>query len=179
MAGYHPLRSAARYGSGGAGYHRRFMTVDTLKRPLRDLRISVTDRCNFRCTYCMPKEIFSRDFEFLGRDQLLTFEEIERLVRLSKELGVHKVRITGGEPLLRRDLEHLIAALKALGDLELTMTTNGALLARKAQRLTGDDREYLALVRLEMSAVDQLRRIYTLSKRIAKVVLPPALANQD
>jgi cyclic pyranopterin phosphate synthase len=128
------------------------MTVtDTLSRPLRDLRISVTDRCNFRCTYCMPKEIFTRDFEFLGRDQLLTFEEIERLVRLAKQLGVHKVRITGGEPLLRRDLEHLIASLKALGGLELTMTTNGALLARKAQALkdAGLDRISVSLDSLD------------------------------
>ena len=125
--------------------------TDTLNRPLRDLRISVTDRCNFRCTYCMPKEIFSRDFKFLGRDLLLSFEEIERLVRLSKELGVHKVRITGGEPLLRRDLEHLIASLKALGDLELTMTTNGALLARKAQALkdAGLDRISVSLDSLD------------------------------
>ncbi len=124
---------------------------DSLKRPLRDLRISVTDRCNFRCTYCMPKEIFTRDFEFLGRDLLLTFEEIERLVRLSKELGVHKVRITGGEPLLRKDLEHLIGSLKALGGLELTMTTNGALLARKAQVLkdAGLDRISVSLDSLD------------------------------
>ncbi len=100
---------------------------------LRDLRISVTDRCNFRCTYCMPKEIFTRDFEFLGRDLLLSFEEVERLVRVAKGLGVHKVRITGGEPLLRRDLEHPVVSLKALGDLEVTMTTNWQLLARKAQ----------------------------------------------
>ncbi|MGZ8785581.1 MAG: GTP 3',8-cyclase MoaA [Acidimicrobiia bacterium] len=130
------------------------MTVqasDTLKRPLRDLRISVTDRCNFRCTYCMPKEIFSRDFEFLGHDLLLSFEEIERLVRISMELGVHKVRITGGEPLLRRELEHLIVSLKALGDLEVTMTTNGALLARKAQVLkdAGLDRISVSLDSLD------------------------------
>ena len=124
---------------------------DTLNRPLHDLRISVTDRCNFRCTYCMPKEIFSRDYEFLGRDLLLTFEEIERLVRLFKGLGVHKVRLTGGEPLLRRDLEHLIASLRALGDLELTMTTNGALLARKAQALkeAGLDRISVSLDSLD------------------------------
>jgi len=130
------------------------MTVsvsDTLKRPLRDLRISVTDRCNFRCTYCMPKEIFTRDYEFLGRDLLLSFEEIERLVGLFKRLGVHKVRLTGGEPLLRRDLEHLINSLKALGDLELTMTTNGALLARKAQVLkdAGLDRISVSLDSLD------------------------------
>jgi len=124
---------------------------DTLERPLRDLRISVTDRCNFRCTYCMPKEIFTRDYEFLSRDLLLSFEEIERLVGLFKGLGVHKVRLTGGEPLLRRDLEHLIASLKAIGDLELTMTTNGALLARKAQALkdAGLDRISVSLDSLD------------------------------
>ncbi len=122
-----------------------------LNRPLRDLRISVTDRCNFRCTYCMPKEIFTRDYEFLSRDLLLSFEEIERLVRLSGELGVHKVRLTGGEPLLRRDLEHLIASLKAAGDFEVTMTTNGALLARKAQALkdAGLDRISVSLDSLD------------------------------
>ena len=135
-------------------YHAFSMTVpvsDMLQRPLRDLRISVTDRCNFRCTYCMPKEIFTRDFEFLGRDLLLSFEEIERLVRVAKGLGVHKVRITGGEPLLRRDLEHLIVSLKALGDLEVTMTTNGALLARKAQALkdAGLDRISVSLDSLD------------------------------
>ena len=124
---------------------------DTLNRPLRDLRISVTDRCNFRCTYCMPKEIFTRDYEFLSRDLLLSFEEIERLVRLSGELGVHKVRLTGGEPLLRRDLEHLIASLKAMGDFEVTMTTNGALLARNAQALkdAGLDRISVSLDSLD------------------------------
>lgn len=127
------------------------MTSDTLHRPLRDLRISVTDRCNFRCTYCMPEEIFSRDYQFLGRELLLTFEEIERLVRLSLSLGVRKVRLTGGEPLLRRDLEQLVASVKAVGDLELTMTTNGALLARKAQVLkqAGLDRISVSLDSLD------------------------------
>src|ERR687891_277876 len=112
------------------------MTVrDTLGRPLRDLRISVTDRCNFRCVYCMPKEVFGRDYRFLPRRELLTFEEIERVARVFVGLGVNKLRITGGEPLLRRDLEVLIAQLAVLGDLDLTLTTNGALLAQKAQAL--------------------------------------------
>jgi cyclic pyranopterin phosphate synthase len=116
--------------------------LDTLQRPLRDLRISVTDRCNFRCVYCMPKEVFGRDYRFLPRRELLTFEEIERVARVFVGLGVNKLRITGGEPLLRRDLEVLIAQLAALsvrenggGDLDLTLTTNGALLAQKAQSL--------------------------------------------
>src|ERR1700681_3991085 len=85
--------------------------VDTRGRGLRDLRISVTDRCNFRCTYCMPKEIFGRDFAFLPREQLLTFEEITRLARAFAREGVSKIRLTGGEPLLRRDLETLVAML--------------------------------------------------------------------
>jgi cyclic pyranopterin phosphate synthase len=109
--------------------------LDTLGRPLRDLRISVTDRCNFRCVYCMPKEVFGRDYRFLPRRELLTFEEIERVARVFVSLGVQKLRVTGGEPLLRRDLEALIGRLSALGDLDVTLTTNGALLAQKAQAL--------------------------------------------
>ncbi|MEJ7791313.1 MAG: GTP 3',8-cyclase MoaA [Gaiellaceae bacterium] len=110
------------------------MAGDTLGRPLRDLRISVTDRCNFRCVYCMPKEVFGRDYRFLERRELLTFEELERLARVFVHEGVEKIRITGGEPLLRRDLERLIATLAAL-DVDLTLTTNGSLLARKARIL--------------------------------------------
>ncbi|MBL8063797.1 MAG: radical SAM protein, partial [Anaerolineales bacterium] len=88
------------------------MTVlDTLNRPLRDLRISVTDRCNFRCVYCMPKEIFGPDYKFLPRDQVLTFEEITRLARIFVSLGVKKIRLTGGEPLVRKDLPDLIKML--------------------------------------------------------------------
>ena len=109
--------------------------ADTLGRSLRDLRISVTDRCNFRCTYCMPKEVFGRDYQFLRRDELLTFEEIERLARIFASHGVEKVRLTGGEPLLRRDLERLIAMLARIPGLDLTLTTNGALLEKKAQAL--------------------------------------------
>ncbi len=108
---------------------------DTLGRPLHDLRISVTDRCNFRCVYCMPKEIFGKDFQFLPRGEILTFEEIERLVRIFVGLGVQKIRLTGGEPLVRRDLERLVEKLAALGDLDLTLTTNGSLLAQKAKAL--------------------------------------------
>jgi cyclic pyranopterin phosphate synthase len=113
------------------------MTVtDTLGRPLRDLRISVTDRCNFRCVYCMPKEVFGREYAFLPRRELLTFEEIERVARVFVDLGVQKLRITGGEPLLRRDLEVLIGRLASIDDdLDVTLTTNGALLAQKAQAL--------------------------------------------
>ncbi|MGI8826557.1 MAG: GTP 3',8-cyclase MoaA [Chloroflexota bacterium] len=110
--------------------------IDSLGRPLRDLRISVTDRCNFRCTYCMPKEIFGRDFPFLPRAELLSFEEIVRLARIFVPQGVEKIRLTGGEPLLRRDIEHLIAMLATIPGLhDLTLTTNGSLLPRKAEAL--------------------------------------------
>ena len=110
-------------------------TLDTLGRPVRDLRISVTDRCNFRCVYCMPKEVFGHDYRFMPRRELLSFEEIERVSRVFVGLGVHKLRITGGEPLLRRGLEELIGRLVSLGDLDVTLTTNGALLQQKAQAL--------------------------------------------
>lgn len=108
---------------------------DTRGRQIRDLRISVTDRCNFRCTYCMPKEVFGPDYEFLARSQLLSFEEITRLARTFKRHGVEKVRLTGGEPLLRKNLEGLIAMLAEIPDLDLTLTTNGSLLAKKASAL--------------------------------------------
>jgi cyclic pyranopterin phosphate synthase len=111
--------------------------LDTLGRPLHDLRISVTDRCNFRCVYCMPKEIFGKDYQFLPRAEILTFEEIERLVRIFVSLGVRKIRLTGGEPLVRRDLERLVEKLAKIGDLDLTLTTNGSLLAQKARALAG------------------------------------------
>ena len=109
--------------------------TDTLRRPLRDLRISVTDRCNFRCVYCMPKEVYGRDWRFLPRRQLLSYEEIERLVRIFVALGVEKIRLTGGEPLVRRDVERLVARLARNPGLDLTMTTNGSLLPQKASAL--------------------------------------------
>ena len=110
--------------------------TDTLNRPLRDLRISVTDRCNFRCVYCMPKEIFGSDYQFLERSEILTFEEITRLARIFVGHGVRKIRLTGGEPLVRRDLHRLVSMLSTtLPDLDLTLTTNGSLLARQAQAL--------------------------------------------
>ncbi len=108
---------------------------DTLNRPLRDLRISVTDRCNFRCVYCMPKTVFGRDYAFLERKDLLSFEEITRLARSFVANGVEKIRLTGGEPLLRRDIERLVAMLAEIPGLDLTLTTNGALLPQKAQAL--------------------------------------------
>jgi len=108
---------------------------DALARPLRDLRISVTDRCNFRCVYCMPKDVYGRDFPFLPHADLLTFEEITRIAKVFVRQGVRKIRLTGGEPLLRRNLERLIEMLAAIGDVDITLTTNGALLARKARAL--------------------------------------------
>ena len=109
--------------------------LDTLGRPLHDLRISVTDRCNFRCVYCMPKEVFGKDFQFLPRAEILTFEEIERLARIFVALGVQKIRLTGGEPLVRRNLEVLVEKLAKIGELDLTLTTNGSLLSQKARPL--------------------------------------------
>ncbi len=114
--------------------------TDTMGRAMRDLRISVTDRCNFRCTYCMPKEVFGRDYAFLPKDQVLSFEEIERVARVAVGLGVEKLRITGGEPLVRRDLPSLIEQLAALrrpggGTVDLTLTTNGSALRALARPL--------------------------------------------
>ncbi len=113
---------------------------DTLARPLHDLRISVTDRCNFRCVYCMPKEVFDKDYAYLPHSSLLSFEEITRIATLFVAHGVEKIRLTGGEPLLRKNLEGLVAMLAALRTpsgkpLDLTLTTNGSLLARKARAL--------------------------------------------
>jgi cyclic pyranopterin phosphate synthase len=108
---------------------------DTRQRLLKDLRISVTDRCNFRCTYCMPKSVYDRDFKFLDRNQLLSFDEINRMVNIFKSLGVEKIRITGGEPLLRKQLEVLIQMLAKDPNIDLTLTTNATLLTQKAKIL--------------------------------------------
>ena len=110
-------------------------TTDTRGRPLRDLRISITDRCNFRCVYCMPKEVFGKDYQFLDRRELLSFEEIARLARIFSALGVEKIRLTGGEPLVRRNVERLVQMLAGIPGLDLTLTTNGSLLTQKARAL--------------------------------------------
>ena len=110
--------------------------VDTRRRGLRDLRISVTDRCNFRCTYCMPKEVFGADYQFLPRAELLTFEEIVRLAKIFRDHGIEKIRLTGGEPLLRKGLETLVEMLAhELPGVDLTLTTNGSALKAKARAL--------------------------------------------
>jgi cyclic pyranopterin phosphate synthase len=125
---------------------------DALARPLHDLRISVTDRCNFRCVYCMPKEVFDKDYAYLPHSSLLSFEEITRVARLFIAHGVEKIRLTGGEPLLRKDLERLVGMLRELQTpsgrpLDLTLTTNGSLLGRKARALkdAGLDRVTVSL----------------------------------
>ncbi|MBA2295650.1 MAG: GTP 3',8-cyclase MoaA [Actinobacteria bacterium] len=124
---------------------------DTLGRPVRDLRISVTDRCNFRCAYCMPKSVFGQQHRFMDRKELLSFEELERVARAFVALGVEKIRLTGGEPLLRKELERLVARLATIEGLDLTLTTNASLLARKAQSLrdAGLDRVNVSLDSLD------------------------------
>ncbi len=139
--------------------------LDARRRPLHDLRISVTDRCNFRCTYCMPKDVFDRDHRYLPHADLLTFEEIDRLARIFVGLGVEKIRLTGGEPLLRRNVEQLVEMLSAIelpaGEgrdagrrLDLTLTTNGSLLRRKAKALKAAG---LQRVTVSLDALDDAR----------------------
>ncbi len=147
---------------------------DRLGRPLRDLRISVTDRCNFRCSYCMPKEVFDRDYVFLRHASLLSFEEITRIARLFVAHGVRKLRLTGGEPLLRKGLDALVAMLATLRTpdgqpLELTLTTNGALLARKAAALKAAG---LSRVTVSLDAIDDaiFRRMNDVDFPVADVL---------
>jgi cyclic pyranopterin phosphate synthase len=132
--------------------------VDRFGRPLRDLRISVTDRCNFRCQYCMPKEVFGPDFAFLPRDAILSFEEIARVARITADLGVRKFRLTGGEPLLRAELYKLIEQLKVIPGAEVALTTNATLLASQAKRLAaaGLDRVTVSLDSLDDDVFRQM-----------------------
>jgi len=139
------LRGATAAGESTA------LPVDLRRRPLHDLRISVTDRCNFRCVYCMPKDVFGRDYPFLPHAELLSFEEIERAARIFVRLGVRKIRLTGGEPLLRRNLEQLIGKLAEIPGIDLTLTTNGALLEKKARALRAAG---LARVTVSLDALD-------------------------
>jgi len=140
------VREAAR-----APIDRSIAFVDQRGRPMHDLRISVTDRCNFRCVYCMPKDVFGRDYSFLPHAEVLTFEEIVRLARIHVGLGVRKIRLTGGEPLLRKKIERLIEQLAALPGVDLTLTTNGALLAKKAHELRAAG---LARITVSLDALD-------------------------
>ena len=144
---------------------------DRLGRPLRDLRISVTDRCNFRCSYCMPKEVFDKDYRFLPQSSLLNFEEVVRVARIFLAHGVHKIRLTGGEPLLRRHLEKLVEMLAGLRTVDgappdLTLTTNGSLLARKARALRDAG---LQRVTVSLDALDD-----TIFRRMNDVDFPVA-----
>ena len=129
-AGNNAFLRAAAQGPARAG-----PITDAHGRGLSDLRISVTDRCNFRCVYCMPKDVFGSDYQYLPHADLLSFEEIARVARVFVGLGVRKIRLTGGEPLLRRNLERLVEMLARLGDIDLTLTTNGTLLVKKARSL--------------------------------------------
>jgi len=143
--------------------------LDRRRRPLRDLRISVTDRCNFRCVYCMPKTVFGRDYPFLPRGEILSYEEITRLVRLFAGQGVHKIRLTGGEPLMRRDIEELIALLATIPGLDLTLTTNGSALAERADSLR---RAGLHRVTVSLDALDDavFRRMNDADFPVARVL---------
>jgi cyclic pyranopterin phosphate synthase len=148
--------------------------TDTLQRPLRDLRISVTDRCNLRCTYCMPREFFDTHHVFLPRAELLSFEEIERLARSFVALGVQKIRLTGGEPLLRRGVERLVGMLAALrtvqgNPVEVAMTTNGVLLAGKAQALKEAGLSYIT-VSLDGLSDETFRRMSDSAVPVATVL---------
>ena len=145
------------------------MTRDSLGRPLRDLRISITDRCNFRCDYCMPPEIFGDDYEFLPRSEILSFEDIILLVKAMLPLGLEKVRITGGEPLLRKDIELLISMIRECDqDLDIALTTNGSLLARFAEVLatSGLDRVTVSLDAIDDSIVREISNSNVGSKNI-------------
>jgi len=145
------------------------LLADTRGRVLRDLRISVTDRCNFRCVYCMPKDVYGHDYPFLPHADLLSFEEIARLARVFKAHGVEKIRLTGGEPLLRKNLEHLIAMLADIGGLDLTLTTNGAALAAKAVALK---KSSLTRITVSLDALDDgvFRAMNDVDFPVAKVL---------
>ena len=128
------------------------VTLDTRRRAIRDLRLSVTDRCNFRCRYCMPAEIFNRDYVFLKRDLLLSFEELTTVAKAFEGLGARKIRLTGGEPLLRKGVERLVAMLVEATSCEITLTTNGSLLARRSSALA---KAGLARVTVSLDSLDE------------------------
>ena len=142
---------------------------DRLGRPLRDLRLSVTDRCNFRCPYCMPREVFGPHHNFLPRGEILTFEEIQRLTLLFHRLGVRKVRLTGGEPLLRQDLPELVAMIAGLEEIDLALTTNGTLLTQHAEALAAAG---LGRVTVSLDSLDDVvfRRMNDVEFPVARVL---------
>jgi cyclic pyranopterin phosphate synthase len=150
---------------------------DRLGRPLRDLRISVTDRCNFRCPYCMPREVFGADHPYLRRAEILSYEEIDRLAGLFVELGVRKLRLTGGEPLLRRDLPVLVTRLARHGGVDLALTTNGSLLAERADDLA---RAGLRRVTVSLDSLDDavFRRMNDAGFPVARVLAGIAAAER-
>jgi cyclic pyranopterin phosphate synthase len=152
-----------------AGVNSLSPLLDSLGRPVRDLRISITDRCNFRCVYCMPKTVFGRDYPFLPRADLLSFEEIARLARVFVARGVKKLRLTGGEPLLRHHVEKLIELLAAIPGLELTLTTNGSLLPQKSAALRAAG---LKRVTVSLDALDDavFRRMNDVDFPVARVL---------
>ncbi|MDR2244964.1 MAG: GTP 3',8-cyclase MoaA [Burkholderiales bacterium] len=143
--------------------------LDRRQRALHDLRISVTDRCNFRCTYCMPKDAFGRDHAFLSHDEVLRFEEIARLAQLFTRLGVRKIRLTGGEPLLRKNIERLIEMLAAIDGIDLTLTTNASILAKKAQSLRNAG---VQRITVSLDAIDDatFRRMNDVNFPLARVL---------
>ncbi len=159
------------------------LLLDSLQRPLRDLRISVTDRCNFRCIYCMPRSVFDQHYPYLPHSSLLTFEEITRTARLLVAHGVNKIRLTGGEPLLRKNLERLVAMLRALPTpdglpLDITLTTNGALLAQKARLLK---QAGLNRVTVSLDALDDeiFKRMNDADFSVAEVLHGLEVAHQE
>lgn len=157
--------------------HPRPPLLDQLGRPVRDLRISITDRCNFRCIYCMPKTVFGRDHPFLPRSELLSFEEIVRIAQAFANRGVRKIRLTGGEPLLRHGMENLVAMLAAIPGLEVTLTTNGSLLEKKASLLKAAG---LSRVTVSLDALDDaiFKRMNDADYPVARVVAGIEAARQ-
>ena len=164
-------------GSAAAGAPR-----DALGRVLRDLRVSVTDRCNFRCTYCMPKEVFDASHEFLPHGEILTFEEIVRMARIFRSLGTEKIRLTGGEPLLRRGIERLVAMLReAVPAIDLTLTTNGSALKAKARALrdAGLDRITVSLDSLDDATFRAMNDVDFPVARVLEAIDEAAAAGLD
>ncbi len=145
--------------------------IDTLSRPIRDLRISVTDRCNFRCTYCMPKEVFNSDYEFLRRDDLLSFEEITRISKVFADIGVKKIRLTGGEPLLRKNIPVLIEQLSSIAGIEdISLTTNGVLLTQNMAQQLKDSGLQRITVSLDALDDETFKAISDVTFKVDKVL---------